>query len=104
MQGIRQALDVACGKGLTIDVRLNQIRHATDLRRSDDRQPGTHGFVDGQTPGFIFRRQHEHIGNAIDLRQDALVCETMEMHIFESRRVARSTSSAAISPDPTITT
>jgi hypothetical protein len=24
------ALDVACGKGLTINARLNQIRHATD--------------------------------------------------------------------------
>ena len=96
MQGIRQTLDVACGKGLTIDMRLNEIRHATDLRRSDDRQPGAHCFVDGQAPGFIFRGQHEHIRCAVDLRQSALVREAMEMDVVEmeaSRQVDQLRSS-----------
>src|SRR6266404_8755222 len=84
MQSVCQAFYIARCKCLTIDACSNEIRHTADFCRSHDRQPGAHCFVDSQTPGFVFRRQHEQVGGAVDLRQDALVRETMEMNIFKS--------------------
>src|SRR5260370_3645608 len=89
MENVRQTFDLDGSKCLTIDACSNEILHTADFCRSHDRQPGAHCFVDSQTPGLVFRRQHEHVGGAVDLRQDALVRETMEMNIFESEATSQ---------------